>query len=171
MYQVELKWAGSWDQFQKPSCTSTPLQFTTSPSPTTTFSSWRHHHQPVEFFKNNRRWTGFLRPHCLAPLILQGLEASAALLVTLFFTHQCSSFRFFNDMNKRLQVFFRFDYGGNATKHLQCHNLLTPNLLLLFQTWCHLNEWNVSRSWLLEYVLKGGDSRWPLRGTTTKKSQ
>ena len=55
----------------------------------------------------------------------------------LFFIHRCSSFRFFNDMNKRLQVFFRFDYGGNATKRLQCHNLLTPNLLSLFQAWCH----------------------------------
>ena len=37
------------------------------------------------------------------------------------------------------------------------------------QVWCHLNERNVSRSWFLEYVLKGGDSRWPLWRTTTKK--
>ena len=75
MYQVELKSAGSWDQFHKPICTLNASTITRSPNPTTTFSSWRHHHQPVEFFFKNRRWTGFLRPQRLAPLILQGLEA------------------------------------------------------------------------------------------------
>ena len=37
---------------------STPLQFTTSPSPTTTFCSWRHHHQPVVFFKKKSTMDG-----------------------------------------------------------------------------------------------------------------
>ena len=58
----------------------------------------------------------------------------------LLFPHRSSGFRSFNGtrnlMNERLQI-FRFDHGGNATERLQCRNLLTPNLLWLFQAWCH----------------------------------
>ena len=136
---------------------SKPLQFTTVSKP-------YHHHTHIFFletppspsrfyFVSKSRmddgWEVFLRPQWTAPprrlgLILQGLGEFCHFLLVAHSpwvsSRRCSSFRFFNDtlnlMNKRLQI-FRFDHGGNATKRLQCHNLLTPNLLWLIQNWCH----------------------------------
>ena len=119
----------------------------------------------------------FLRPQWTAPprrlgLILQGLGGFCHFLLVAHSpwvsSRRCSSFRFFNDtlnlMNKRLQI-FRFDHGGNAAMPQSPYPkppFVVSNVVSL--------EWvNVSHSTVLEYVLKGGDSRWPLRGTTTKK--
>ena len=154
MYQVELKSAGSWDQFQKPSCTlndstiyyvsnlqTLPPHFL--PGDITISLSrflkkiedgrgfFDHNAWPPSRVRAHSAGSGRIRSLCL-PLTLREFH--------LFFPHRCSSFRFFNDtrnlMNKRLQI-FRFDHRGIATERLQCFNLLTANLLWLFQAWCH----------------------------------
>ena len=123
---------------------------TTIPS----FSYSRHHQHPLDYFifKKSRMDDScqVFFDHNAWPGHSAGLEKSChfachSQVLTLrefrlLFPCRSSGFRSFNGthnlMNERLQI-FRFDHGGNATEHLQCRNLLTPNLLWLFQAWCH----------------------------------
>ena len=161
MLRVEAQnWGGpahaSEVNLKSPTCTLNVYNLLPS-SNIPSFSSSRYHHHPFDLFLKNRGWatagSGFFVHNAWPPL--EGYGANSAgpekilplcLSFTLrefrlFFPRRCPSFRSFNDirnvMNKRLQIFFRFDHGGNATKGLQCHNLLTPNFLWLFQAWCH----------------------------------
>ena len=158
LYQVELKSAGSWDQFQKPSCTSTPLQFTTSPSPTITFSSWRHHHQPVEFFKKIEDGRGFFDHNAWPPrgleLIQQGLEG---------FCHSACHSPWVSSFLPTSMFMFSL-----LQRHSQSHEQEIADLQIWSRGKCYWalamtqspyskpplvvssNEWNVSRSWVLE---------------------
>jgi hypothetical protein len=98
--------------------------------------------------------------------IRQGLEGFCRLachsLSVSFVLFLRRSFRFFNGthnliLNNRFQI-FRFVRWGSATECLQYLDFLTPNHLWPFKAWRHYNKRNILRSWILEYVLEGGDS-------------